>query len=154
MLKATQLTKKSWILSKRGGRYGIMRQTEAGYAIMGGPFSGKYKTIAAIEKKVGDKVKFYESKIRTEIEEAFIEGYPVRHAEYYDVELNNNVYSYAKKEGSKDRYAAGYYAFFMNRDQWAGRFCPRIAMFEKYDFLGPFKTKMEMDHTVKIENNK
>ena len=40
MIKASQLTEKSWMLTKKRTRTGLMRKEEETYSMMGGPFTG------------------------------------------------------------------------------------------------------------------
>lgn len=155
MIKAVQLTENSWILYNRTEKYGLMRRVDQdGYGIIGGPFPGEYKSLEELEKKVGGgSFKFLKSKAMKNVIENFVHGYPVKHEEVFDVDADGNYPVYTKKKSSNDLYAAGYWCFQF-KGKWQGSYCPRVKTVEEYPNVGPFKTKIEMDHTVKVENNK
>ena len=125
MIKATTLTKKSWLLSKRIGKLGLLRKIEDGYAIMGGPFPGEYIDLKTLESKFGEKFKFVEAKkIREEKEETVIEGYPAKHSPVFLIESDENLHTYSKKEGSTDIYVAGYFCIQF-KGKWQSSPCNR-----------------------------
>lgn len=151
MIKALELTPSSWLLSKKSGKHGLMRKENDNYIVIGGPFVGTYKNIKQLEKVIGSKIVF-EKLMDDNSEKAMIENYPVKHSTVYDIKLGEYPI-YTKREGSKDRYAAGYYTIeFTNNFQL--RFCPRVSTLESNDWDGPFKTKLEAMHDVKIKNGK
>lgn len=153
MIKATKLTEKSWILSRKRSRCGLMRQNNEGYTIMGGSFAGTYTNISDIEKESGEKIKFIEPKIKEDKEPIFLDEYPVKADEVFDVSTEQGFPTYTKREGSLDIYAAGYWCIKF-KDSWHGHFCPRTKTLKENEHIGPLKTKLEMDHTLRIENSR
>ncbi len=153
MIKATQLTEKSWLLTKKRTRVGIMRREEESYSIMGGPFSGKYDDFETLEKKTNETFNFEEKKIKEELEPVFLEGYPVKVDEVFDVNTECGYPTYTKRIGSSDIYAAGYWCINF-KENWHGHYCPRNKTLNENEHIGPLKTKLEMDHSLRIENNK
>ncbi len=152
MIKATALTEKSWLLSRRTGKLGLLRETEKGYAILGGPHPGKYSNLEKLEKKFEEKIKFVAAKtIKEEKEETDIGGYPVKHNPVFLVESDENLHLYSKKEGSSDLYVAGYFCIRF-KGKWQSSFCPRYKTLDEHPWKGPFKDKMTMDHTIRVEN--
>lgn len=149
-----QLTDKSWMLTKKKiGRCGLMRKDgEEGYAVLGGPYAGKYETLEVFENKANDVVEFVEEAVKEDKEDIIIEGYPVKHDEVFDV-LTEEYPSYTKREGSSDRYAVGFWCINFN-GKWHGHYCPRVKTLTENENIGPLKTKLEMDHILRIENNK
>lgn len=154
MIKATELTPKSWLLSTVNKRFGLLRKTENDeYVIIGGPYSGKYSQLGKLETALGQPIKFIKPIKEEEKNPIFVEGYPVKHEPIFLVESDSNYYVYAKKEGSQDQYGAGYFCIQF-KGKWQGGYCPRIKTLFDHPWIGPFKTKLEMDHTIRIENNK
>ena len=152
MIKATALTEKCWLLSKRTGKLGLLRKLTNGYAIMGGPYSGKYTELKELEAAFGGKLKFVEAKkIREEKEETIVEGYPVKHTSAFLVESDGNLHTYVKREGSADIYLAGYFCIQF-KGKWQSSFCPRAKTLEEHPWKGPFRDKLTMDHTIRVEN--
>lgn len=152
MIKATALTERSWLLSRRVGKLGLLRKIEDGYAIMGGPFPGKYVDIEKLESQFNEKIKFVAAKkVREEKEETFIEGYPVKHETTFLLESDQNLHTYVKKEGSSDIFVAGYFCIQF-KGKWQSSFCPRAKTLGEHPWKGPFKDKLTMDHTIRVEN--
>lgn len=150
-IKALELTPLSWLLSNSFGKYGLMRKENNIYIVIGGPFSGNYKNIKQLEKTTRGKI-IFEKLINDNSEKESIENYPVKHSEVFDIKLGEYP-TYTKRAGSKDRYAAGYYAVEFTKN-FQLRFCPRASTLEANGWDGPFKTKLEATHVVKIKNGK
>lgn len=153
MIKATQLTEKSWLLMKKRTRCGLMRKEGEAYSIMGGPFSGTYVNLQALEKGVGDEFNFVEPTVKEETDPVFLEEYPVKVDEVFNVDTEHGYPTYTKKEGSTDVYAAGYWCINFNGN-WHGHYCPRNKTLLENETIGPLKTKLEMDHSLRVENGK
>ena len=152
MIKATELTPKSWLLSTSAKKLGLLRKTiNEGYAIIGGPYNGEYTKLEDLEKIAKQSIEFIKSKKKEEKAQSFIEGYPVKHNNIFLVENDANYCVYTKKEGSQDYYGAGYFCIQF-KGTWQGSYCPRIKTLDSHPWIGPFKTKIEMDHTKKVEN--
>lgn len=152
-IKAVQLTKKSWILYDKRQKCGLMRTNGKGYSILGEPFFGDYSDFEDLQKRIGDDIKFVESKIKKDSEENLLNEYPVKHAEMFDAILREEYSTYSKKQNSDDRYAAGYYCVKF-KGSWVPKYCPRVKTLTDYPYVGPFKDKISRDHTLRIENNK
>ncbi len=154
MIKATELTPKSWLLSKSSKKLGLLRETKNdGYAIIGGPYSGDYSELKDLEKATGQPIKFVKPEKKEEKDPIFVEGYPVKHEPIFLIESDVHYFVYTKKEGSQDQYGAGYFCIQF-KGKWQSSYCPRIKTLEEHPWIGPFKTKLEMDHTIRVENNK
>lgn len=152
MIKALGITEKSWVLYKKSTKLGLMRLQNDEYILIGeSEFAGTYESIENLEKSLSDKIKFEQIEDK-ESEKSKVEDYPIKHSEAYDITLGEYP-SYTKRPGSNDRYAAGYYGIKF-KNGWQGGFCPRVTTLEAHEWKGPFKTKMEVDHTVKTENGK
>ncbi len=153
MIKATRLTEKSWLLMRKRTRCGLMRKEGESYSIMGGTLSGKYENLETLENQTGEKFNFVEPKVKEDKDPIFLEGYPVKVDEVFIVETENEYPTYTKIEGSLDIYAAGYWCINFNGN-WHPHYCPRIKTLSENEHIGPLKTKLEMDHFLRIENNK
>lgn len=154
MYKATQLTERSWILYDRTKTCGLMHQDDQDeYHIIGGPYAGVYDKLDSLLEKIGGELKFTKSKTMKKNVENFIHGYPTKHQEIFDIDSSGEYPTYTKRSNSSDRYAAGYWCF-LYKGKWQKSYCPRIKTVEEYENIGPFKTKIEMDHRIKMENQK
>ena len=156
MIKAVEMTSKSWVLYGKIDKLGLLRKIDdEGYGVIGGPFPGDYKSLTELEKKAGDEIKFQKpDKIKVvDIVEQYLENFPVKHIEIFDVNNDSGYPTYTKKENSNDRYAAGYWGFEF-KGTWQKSFCPRVKTINENPWIGPFKTKLEVEHEIRIKNNK
>jgi len=152
-INAVQLTENSWILYNKRQKCGLMRTNGKGYSILGEPFFGDYLSFEELQERLGSSVKFVKSKIKKQAEENVLNDYPVKHIEMFDIETEEKYPTYTKKQGSSDRYAAGYYGVNFN-GSWVPKYCPRAKTLNDYPCVGPFKDKISRDHVLRIENNK
>lgn len=140
----------SWILSADGERQALVSQQSDGKVRLLGKVSGLYENMNHFKNKY-PKLAIeppYESE--TETEQGKIEGYPVKHATWYNI-VKDPLPSYTRSESSQIRYAAGYYVLkFPNG--WSGSFCPKLTTLGEYDHIGPFTTKIEMQLQISSKN--
>lgn len=74
----------------------------------------------------------------------YILGYPVDFNNPHEVIIpGNNLPLYRKKASSEVFYCAGYYCLQCSKN-WMPAFCPKLSTLESYQYLGPFKTELEM----------
>lgn len=74
----------------------------------------------------------------------YIKGFPVDFDNPCEVILKgNNLPLFSKKSTSEVYYSAGYYCLNFPKN-WMPAFCPKLSTLTTYEYLGPFKTEMEM----------
>lgn len=74
----------------------------------------------------------------------FVHSFPTKTIPYngmYDITRKLPLFTKSKK--SKSVYCAGYYLIKFNKN-WLKSFCPKLITIEKNEYLGPFKTRIEM----------
>ena len=74
-------------------------------------------------------------------------GYPCKHKGFNTVLKDikgKQVPVYTKTETSKTLYAAGYYGLHFN-GVWRNTYCVKLETLENYEFVGPFKSKSEVE---------
>lgn len=145
------LTENSWILLGDGNRLGLVNSADNKITVIGQITPKTYDNIEALQKRLGSKITI-EKNIPAvkELELGEVFGFPVKHNSTHDLE-SEPVPNYLRSAKSKDRYAAGYYAIkFANG--WTPWFCPRLTTIAEHEFLGPFKTKIEMNHQISAKN--
>lgn len=77
-------------------------------------------------------------------EELYVHGYPTRSTPYnsmYDIQRKLPLFT--KSEKSKSVYCAGYYLVRFNVN-WLKSFCPKLITIERNEYMGPYKTELEM----------
>jgi len=85
-----------------------------------------------------------------------VNGYPCKHMAYNHSTAEKSgkqVPTYTKSESSKVVYVAGYYGIRFPSD-WRWGYGMKIDNLDTYDFIGPFKTKSEMQTEVLLQNKR
>jgi hypothetical protein len=80
-------------------------------------------------------------------------GFPISqtaHNIYCDIQHKFAVFTKNKK--SKSFFCAGYYAIKFNHG-WVKAYCPKLITLNRYEFIGPFKTKLEALEQARFKNN-
>lgn len=144
------LTSASWILSKDGDRIGLVSDLKDKIVIVGKIDKKEYKDLDDLKKTLGNLHIDIVTKIKSVAMSNEIDGYPVKHLAYFNVE-KNPVPNYTKLEHSNLRYAAGYYALKFSY-AWTPSFCPKLETLSEYDYIGPLTTKLEMQHQISTKN--
>ena len=141
----------SWILMIDGDRKGLVSKTNEEVTVTGKPFAGKYKTLNDLELAVGSKISIEQpTELPSEKEAGEVNSYPIKHNTWHNVMINP-VPSYTRTVNSDLRYAAGYYGLrFQNG--WTQSFCPKFTTLAEYEYIGPFTTKLEMQHQISAKN--
>lgn len=145
------LTETTWILTADGSRLGLVSQTKDCIAIVGNIEPKKYADMSALQKRFNNSI-IIENFAEAEIDEpaSNINGFPVKHSYVFNV-LEDPVPNYTRTESSTARYAAGYYGLkFPNG--WTQSFCPKLTTLTEYEYVGPFTTKLEMQHQITAKN--
>ena len=147
---------KFWILEDAGVKLGTIRKKDdsdfeviirnEGIEILGtDALTTKYGS-SILEPKLVKRIESVEyGKSMSEVE-----GYPCKH-QGFNTALKEvkgkNVPIYTKTENSKTLYAAGYYGLHFN-GVWRNTYCVKLETLDNYEFVGPFKTKTELEAEV------
>lgn len=145
------LTPSSWLLIENGERMGLVSQSNEELVVIGKKLPGKYASLKDLESKAGSKLTIEQmAEPEPEKEQGAVEGYPIKHAEWHNVMLDP-VPSYTRTSKSNNRYGAGYYALKFGHG-WTAALCPKLATLAEYEHIGPFRTKLEMQHQISAKN--
>lgn len=146
------VTDTSWILTSVGEKIAVVSKTSNGIIVLGNLPKKKFKTFEEFIDNLGGDVSI-EKPAEPEIEKEAgeINGYPIKHEMYYDTN-SDPVPSYARTKNSAIRYAAGYYALKFTNG-WSPSFCPKLSTLAEYEYLGPFKSKLEMQNSISQKNS-
>lgn len=140
----------AWILSVSGERHALVSQQKDGSLMLTGKINKVFKNMAELCASY-PKIIMEEPHVQeTDKEQGQIEGYPIRHSTWYNVDKDPTP-NYTRIEKSQIRYAAGYFALKMPNG-WSASFCPKLSTLAEYEFLGPFTTKMEMQTQISSKN--
>jgi hypothetical protein len=145
------LTETSWILISNGSRVGLVSQLDEKLKVIGPISPGIHDDMQSLATSLGGKITIEQPiELAPEKEQGSVGGYPIKHTEWFNI-LEDPVPSYTRTSKSENRYAAGYYGLrFPNG--WTQSFCPKLVTLTEYEYIGPFTTKLEMQHQISSRN--
>lgn len=138
------MTDTSWILQRDGVRLALILAKDGEYHSMGKLERNKFKDLADLGKFLGGKVEIEQVEEDATGEElGNINGYPVKHMNAVPTEGEElPVY----KRG-KTPHSAGYYGIKFAHG-WVTSYCPKLTTLTENEFIGPFRTKLEMLNSI------
>lgn len=142
------LTESTWILERDGVRHSMVVATDQGLKVIG-PLERKlFASMDELSAEVGGKltVENRDEDGASGDEISHIDGYPIKHSNAHDINRDGLV-TYSKAPNSKARFAAGYYAIDFDHG-WTQSYCPRISTLETHGYIGPFRSKLEMQNAI------
>lgn len=149
--KMKTLTDKSWLLYANEERIGLVSNSNNKLIVVGSLDKKIFNNIEELKSTLGSLIIEEADTTESETSTGDIEGYPIKHDPVFNIE-SEPVPSYTKTDSSSVRYAAGYYALqFPNG--WTSAFCPKMTTLAEYQFLGPYKTKLEMQNSISQKNS-
>ena len=145
-MKAKEILKgKFWILEEHGVRIGTLSKDEEKFIFSKKGVVSFYKDEKQLTKHFGKNpltVKIT-APVSTDAE-LDVHGFLTRtHAYNGMYDISRKLPLFTKSEKSKSVYCAGYYLIKFNVN-WLKSFCPKLITIERNEYLGPFKTEIEM----------
>ena len=145
------LEDKFWILEDNGQKVGTIRSNENGVTLTVGKENHSFKKLEELKQKM--KVSFTGKElINKEKLEYEVHGYACKTQPYNAIfDLKRKLPLYTKTEDSQSFFTAGYYCIEFENG-WVPAFCPKLITLGRNNYLGPFKTKLEMTETLRKQN--
>jgi hypothetical protein len=153
-MNAVEILKgKFWVIVDCGTRVGLLQPTENDmFALTLNGVKTTYPTASAALKKNNIQLsKDTDATTSTNSDEEFeVNGFPVN-AKPFNVTVTEwpNVCTFTKTATSKAVLCAGYYIVKFKHG-WVHSFCPKVDTLSKNEFLGPFKTELEMKEQLRL----
>lgn len=144
-LKMIEIQEHNWMISRKNAIVGFIFETDKLH-VLSEDYSGDYSSFDDFASKHKAKLSFEQIETKDRVQQE-LEGFPVKHSTVFNVE-HEPVLSYTKLEHSLDRYAAGYFGIKF-KETYQPSFCPRISTITSYDYVGPFKTTLELQHAMR-----
>jgi len=145
---------KFWILEEKGQKVGTIHNGDNVFTLT---FKGglrRYTDIKELEQELEVSLGTSAIEAAAAMSKDNVDGFPTEWNVVYN-KLNKDVHAtlpiFTKSEKSTSYHSAGYYGVkFPNG--WTHSFCPRLNTLTSYEYIGPYKTEMEM--TVAIQRKK
>jgi len=151
-LQAKQILQdKFWILEDAGIRIGTISKNEEGFLINTKGKVDFYKSENQLKKQFGKN--FLVAEIKNDSQDTSeVNGFPTKGIPYNSMyDIKKKLPLFTKSEKSKSVYCAGYYLVKFNVN-WLKSFCPKLITIERNEYIGPFKTELEMKAMLKHVN--
>lgn len=135
---------KFWIVEDSGVRIGTLSKDGDGFLLSKKGEVTFFKDEQQLKKKFGKN--FLSQKVNNlKIDkENNVYGYPCKTEAFNSMyDIKRKLPLFTKSEKSKSVYCAGYYLIKFNVN-WLKSFCPKLITIERNEYLGPFKTEIEM----------
>lgn len=140
------LEDKFWIVEDEGQRVATLRKDEFSQFVFQNKDGVKiYNNKKSVTREFGDD--FFVAKIVKEADNSNpkeVHGFStstIPHNAMYDIRQKLPLFT--KSKDSKSLYCAGYYVIKFEKG-WVKSFCPKLITLERYNYKGPFNTKLEM----------
>ena len=145
------LEDKFWILEDNGQKVGTIRSNENGVTLTVGKENHSFKKLEELKQKM--KVSFTGKElVNKEKEEYEVHGYPCKTKPFNGLyDLKRKLPLYTKTEDSQSFFTAGYYCIEFENG-WVPAYCPKLITLGRNNYLGPFKTKLEMTEILRKQN--
>lgn len=149
------LKNKFWIVEDAGEKIATIQMVEDGTVVyVSSTERRKYTNIKLLSKDYNIVFDKEQKKSKEQKAEYDAHGYPVSSKPWnvlYDVKHQFPIYTKTNK--SKSYFCAGYYIIKFNNG-WVKSFCPKFITLNRYDYQGPYKTKLEMQEQLRLANGK
>jgi hypothetical protein len=138
------LDDKFWIVEEEGVRVGTLSKNEDGFVVSQKGSVKFYKSENQLKKTFGKNFLVANIKNEEKLSSREVHGYPTRTTPYNSMfDIKNKLPLFTKSEKSKSVYCAGYYLVKFNVN-WLKSYCPKLITIERNEYLGPYKTELEM----------
>ena len=144
-IKMIEIQENNWMISRKNSIVGFVFKTDK-LNVLSDDYAGQYADFDDFSANHKVKLTFEQIETKDRVQQE-LEGFPVKHSNVFNIE-HDPVLSYTKLEHSQDRYAAGYYGIKF-KETFQPSFCPRMSTITSYDYVGPFKTTLELQHAMR-----
>ena len=143
--KATPILQdKFWIVEQAGETIGTLSKNDEGFVVNSQGKVNLYKNENQLKRTFGKNFLVANIKNTTNDQSKDVHGYPTRTVPFNSMfDIQRKLPLFTKSEKSKSVYCAGYYLVKFNVN-WLKSFCPKLITIERNEYLGPYKTELEM----------
>lgn len=139
---------KFWVVEDSGNRIAtIQARDDGGYAYVHDEQREYFPSVKNLKQKYN--IKFGTAEKSKKENTKTVYEYPITGKAYNQVwDVQRKLPIYSKLPKSKSLFCAGYYLIKVN-STWSEQFCPKNITINRHEYLGPFKTKSEMQNALK-----
>lgn len=136
-----------WIVTDGKEKVGNVIADGSGYEVLVNGSKAHYKNTKAIQRKENIEFQHVVKTINNDKEIPF-KDYPTPSKIYNSViDVKRKLHLFTKTQKSKCYYAAGWFKITQGNEENI-IFCPKYIFIQRYNYVGPFKTKEEAHTTL------
>lgn len=137
-----------WIVTKGNEKVGNVIADSSGFDVKLNGNTIHFNNQTDITKTT--KIRFQPMKSNKTIAQIPYPEFPTTTKTYNNVfDIKRKLHLFTKTKKSKCYYAAGYYVMNQNGNKEVV-FCPKYIFIQRYEYVGPYKTKDEADKQINI----
>lgn len=141
-----------WIIEHNGEKVGTLRYGDD-YILTVNRKNFRYATLNGLQEKLDIDFSAPQQIESSAAKEYDVHGYPCKTEPYNGIyDLKRKLPLYTKTEKSQSFYCAGYYAVKFDNG-WVKAYCPKLITLSRNTYLGPFKTRLEMQESLRKASN-
>jgi hypothetical protein len=154
-LKAKNIVEnRFWIIENdKGERIGNIAQTNSGVRCTVSDVVEVFPSMAEMSEKKNISIVRRTRELKTKTIDGEVYGFPTNHTPHntlWNVKLKLPLYT--KNDKSSSFYCAGYYIVKYNKS-FVAEYAPKLITLQRYEYEGPFKTKLEQQERLRIMNS-
>jgi hypothetical protein len=140
-----ELTSTSWILQNSGVRVAVITKVDGVLNSIGKLDRKTFADLDDLSNFLGDNVEMVNTAEDDQGDVlGDIKGYPVKHRSVVPTEDHRVLPVYKR---GKVSHSAGYYGIRF-KNGWVTSFCPKLLTLEENEYIGPFRTRLEMLNAI------
>lgn len=145
-----------WIVEQDGQKIATIQSSPNGVVYVRGRDRETFPSIKLLSAKhninfdiaKAEKVKAAKGKAETHV----VNGFPTSVKPFNElIDVAKKIPVFTKTSKSRSYYCAGYYIIKFN-NSWVKSFNPKLITLNRYNFKGPYMTKIEMQEQLRLEN--
>ena len=144
----TVIKNKFWIVEDEGQKVATIQAMPGGVVYVAGDQREQFPNIKLLSNRYNIHVEPASKSAKSKSKTYDIYGFPTGSRPYNELyDVRRRLPFFTKNSKSKSFYCAGYYAIKLN-DTWSQHFCPKSITVSRYPYLGPFRTKEEVQQAI------
>jgi len=151
LLAKSIIKNKCWIVEEDGKKVGTILANSVGFTLVHNNQREKFTSLKLLKDRYNIIV---DKKVPVkQISEAHsVYGYPCDYnAQNILWDVKHKLPIFTKGRKSKSFFCAGYYIVKFNNG-WVKSYCPKLITLNRYPYQGPFHSKEEMQHQIRMAN--
>lgn len=135
-----------WVITSDGKKVGNVLSSGQGFDVRINGSQVHFQNTTDIKKSIGLEFQKFQKPKKNVL--SLFSDFPLDTKHYNSVfDIKRKLHLFTKTPNSKCLYAAGWF-IFKDNDKLELEYCPKYIFIQRYEYLGPFKTKEEATESI------